>query len=111
MRNKFLLQFATGSVSKMQQALSQLTARTTNCDNMLLHFAIDALLQKARALSQFTHVLQSVPTVQICTCRGVIKKCDECCYNFRLVVQNARNVITICDGRTKCDKHYLNFMA
>ena len=81
MRNKFLLQFATGSVSKMQQALSQLTARTTNCDNMLLHFAIGALLQKARALSQFTHVLQSVP-------------------KFALVgalLKNATSVVTIFD--------------
>ena len=47
-----------------------------------------------------------MPTVQICTCRGVIKKCDECCYNFRQVVQNVRSVVTICDGCTKCDKRY-----
>ena len=50
MRNKLLSQFATGSVLKMHQKLSQLTADITNCDNMLLHFAIGALLQWARAL-------------------------------------------------------------
>ena len=50
-----------------------------------------------------------MPTVQICTSRGVSKKCYECCYNFRQVVQNALNVVTICDGRTKCVKRYYIF--